>query len=100
MFESPAECTALPRCVFQERLHLQFPNFVVHFIQRRDDPLQPRFFAAGGERAGMHHHVWNAQMLGPQQFDGIRFERFLPQRFIRRGQIDEIRIVRQRMRDL
>ena len=62
--------------------------------------VQPGFFAGGGERAGMRDDVRNAQLIGPLELDDERVERLLPQHLVRAGQIDQVRVMRDRMLDL
>lgn len=47
----------------------------------------------------MGHDIRNPQSLGPQKFDHEGVDRLLPQRVVGTGQIDQIRVVRDRVTD-
>jgi hypothetical protein len=45
------------------------------------------------------HEIWNPEPVGAEHFQNERVDRFLPQRRVGAGQVDEVRIVRQRVDD-
>ena len=48
----------------------------------------------------MHDHIGNSQLLGPRQLHHHPLDRLVAERSIGRRQVDQIRGVRDRMRDL
>ena len=99
VLEPAAQARSLPGRGFEQALRLDAARLPMHFIERPHDRRDAGRLAAGGVRARMRHDVRNPKPIGPQHLDDERIDRLLPQHRIGAGQIDEIRIVRQRMRD-
>ena len=98
VLELMAEAAPLSRRRLQQDLDAKRWTTGVYLIQRRCHFGKTRLLTAVDVRAGMRHEIAEAELLGPLDFDDKRLKRSAIEGLIRRGEIDEIGIVRRRIR--
>ena len=69
----------------------------IHHVEGHGYIGDALLFGRGGVRTGMDDDIRNAKLHGTADFDDHRFDRLLPERFVRRSQVDEIGRMGQRM---
>ena len=97
LFELPAEVRALPGGRLEQNLCGELFRLPVDFIDPAGNLLDSGRFAAAGVGPGVRNHVGNLQSRGAIEFHYQGIDRFFPEYRLRAGQIDQIRIVRDRV---
>ena len=69
------------------------------FVEPEGDPLESCFFRTRSKRPRVGDDVRDAEHLSPLQFNDKRVDRFLPKLVVGAGQVDQVRVVRDRVRD-
>ena len=98
MLESVPQATPLPRGGLQVDPDAQPFCPAMHLVQCPSHARQPGLLAAADMRSGVGDDVADSQRLGPFQFDNHGVDRPIPERVVGAGEIDEVRIVRNRSR--
>ena len=97
VFEAVAQARPLTRGRFQGDPGGDPGSPPMDFVDRLDDPVQALFLPRSHMRSRMRHDRDDSESLGPFQFDDHRGDRFFPKFFVRTGEIDEVRIMRDRI---
>ncbi len=69
------------------------------FIQCDDDSLEPFYFARRGKGPGVSDNPRDAERCRPLKLIDQGLDGFIPERLVRAGQVDQVRIVGQRAGD-
>ena len=85
----------MARCRFEQRDDAMTRNRGVDLIERPRNLIESVVDAGVHVRAGMQHHRVNAETLGAIELVDHRGDRFTMKLFIRRGEIDQIRRMRE-----
>ena len=98
-FERTADARSLSRGCFEQRDDAMIGNGRVHCIERSRDLIDGGVRARAHVRAGMQHDSVDAQSLGAIELVDHGRDRFPVNLRICRGQVDEIRGVREQRLD-
>ena len=97
MLKPPPQVGSLPGRRFEEQLGFCPWDLAMDLVQATDNRACARLFTACRVRAWMHHESLQSQGIGSLQLDHHRVDRLLPERLVRAGEIDQIRIVPDRV---
>jgi hypothetical protein len=97
LLEPPTECGALARGGFQQAPSLQIASLGRHAVDRPNDVSQAARLGCSRKCAWMSHDIGNFENFGPMQFRNKGINRLSPQLGIGARQIDEVRVVDERM---
>ena len=89
----------LPRRRLQQRQRFVTSRRRMNVVQRLNDPLQPGFRSRRHIRPWMHDHTNQPKRFRPLQLMLESLNRLLPQDVIRTGEINQIAVMSDRLRD-
>src|SRR5262245_42758234 len=96
MLEAVSKGRPLPCGGFEQDADSESGAAPMRLVECLNDSLQPDLFSVPEVRAGMGHKVTQPQCFGSHQFLDERLDRAAVQRWVRRGEVDEVRVVGRR----
>ena len=99
LLERGAEARALAGGGFKQAAGFDAVRLAVRFVESTYHGGNASLFATGCKSTWVRYEIRNSKSIGANHFENERVDRLFPQRGIGTRQVDEVGVMRERMRD-